>query len=412
MENFLPRALTERVERALALFPVVVITGARQTGKSTLVRKAPPLTARRYVSLDTAVNRELAATEPRTFLSDQPPGGLTIDEVQRAPELLLPIKEFVDADRTNGRFLLTGSANLLLLRNVSESLAGRARYLTLWPMTRREQLGLGRCGIWSELLDQPHEAWPSSVQAQAVPHEPWQNLAARGGYPAPALLNPTQPNDPDRNELFAGYTQTYLERDLRDLAAVDSLIDFQRLMRAACLRLGTVLNQLELARDTGIPRTTVQRYLNLLEVSYQLVRLEPYSVNRTKRLVKSPKLYWSDTGLALYLAGEERPRGAHLENIVLIDLLAWREIDAARPNILYWRTSAGEEVDFVIERKGKLFGIEVKATTNPGYNDAKGLRSFLQEYGNDAIGGVLLHGGEETFWISERVLAAPWWKVI
>ena len=412
MNIFLPRALTERVERALALFPVVVVTGARQTGKSTLVRQALPFAARRYVTLDTAVNRELAATEPRTFLSNQPAGGLTIDEVQRAPELLLSIKELVDGDRNNGRFLLTGSANLLLLRNVSESLAGRARYLTLWPMTRREQLGLARCGIWSELLDQPPDAWPTLLQAQAVPPEPWQNLAARGGYPAPALLNPTQPTDPDRNELFARYTQTYLERDLRDLAAVDSLIDFQRLMRAACLRLGAVLNQLELARDTGIPRTTVQRYLNLLEISYQLVRLEPYSVNRTKRLVKSPKLYWSDTGLALHLAGAERPTGAHLENIVLTDLLAWREIDAARPNILYWRTSTGEEVDLVIERKGKLLGIEVKATTNPGYNDTKGLRLFLHEYGDDAIGGVLLHGGEETFWISERVLAAPWWKVI
>ncbi len=183
-------------------------------------------------------------------------------------------------------------------------------------------------------------------------------------------------------------------------------------MRAACLRLGGVINQVELARDTGLPRTTVQRYLNLLEVSYQLVRLEPYSVNRTKRLIKSPKLYWSDTGLALYLAQQTSPAGMHLENIVCTDLLAWRETDASRPAILYWRTSSGEEVDFVIERQGKLLPIEVKATANPGYNDAKGLRVFLQEYGNDAPGGLLLYAGERTAWISERVLAVPWWKVI
>jgi uncharacterized protein len=327
------------------------------------------------------------------------------------PELLLAIKELVDANRVDGRFLLTGSANLLLLKTVSESLAGRARYLTLWPMTRREQLGLATCGIWSELLDAPAPNWIELIQTQTAPVESWQILAARGGYPAPALLNPTQAVEADRAELFAGYAQTYLERDLRDLAVVDSLVDFQRLMRAVCLRIGNVINQADLARDTGIPRTTVQRYLNLLEVSYQLVRLEPYSVNRTKRLVKSPKVYWSDTGLALYFSGAQ-PSGAHLENIVCTDLLAWRELDSARPSILYWRTASGDEVDFIIERNGKLLGIEVKATTNPGYNDTKGLRVFLEEYGDDALGGVLLYGGNRTFWISERVLAVPWWKVI
>ncbi len=411
MISYLPRALSPRIAHALTLFPVVVVTGSRQTGKSTLARQAAEFSSRRYITLDTAVNRELAVREPRTFVSNLA-GEVTVDEVQRVPELLLSIKERVDAERTNGQFLLTGSANLLLLRSVSESLAGRARYLTLWPMTRREQLGLAACGIWSELFEHAADSWPALLQAQQVPFEPWQTLASRGGYPAPALLHPAQAIDPDRNELFAGYAQTYLERDLRDLATVDSLVDFQRLMRTICLRIGNVMNQADLARDTGIPRTTVQRYLNLLEISYQLVRLEPYSVNRNKRLVKSPKIYWSDTGLALHLSGAATVSGAHLENIVCMDLLAWREIDTARPAVLFWRTANGEEVDFVIERNGKLLGIEVKATTNPGYNDSKGLRTFLQEYGDDALGGILLHGGEDTFWISERVLATPWWKVI
>lgn len=408
----LPRQLTAHIERSLTLFPVVVVTGARQTGKSTVARHAEAFAARRYVTLDTALNRELAMREPQTLMGGATTDELTIDEVQRAPELLLSIKELVDASRVNGRFLLTGSANLLLLRNVSESLAGRARYLTLWPMTRREQLGLATSGIWSELLTYSQKEWPELINSQNAPAESWQLLATRGGYPAAALLNSNQHTNTDRQELFAGYTQTYLERDLRDLAAIDSLVDFQRLMRAICLRLGAVLNQADLARDVGIPRTTLQRYLNLLEVSYQLVRVEPYAVNRTKRLVKSPKIYWSDTGLALHLSGDDKPSGEHLENIVLTDLLAWRETDAARPSILYWRTAAGDEVDFVIERHGKLLAVEVKATANPGYNDAKGLRVFLQEYGSDTLGGILLHGGEATYWISTGVLAVPWWKII
>jgi predicted AAA+ superfamily ATPase len=196
------------------------------------------------------------------------------------------------------------------------------------------------------------------------------------------------------------------------LASIDNLPDFQRLMRSACLRLGSVLNQVELARDAGLARTSVQRYLNLLEVSYQLIKIEPYSVNRTKRLIKSPKIYWSDTGLAMHLADVTTASGAHLENLICTDLLAWRETQSIRPAILYWRTSAGEEVDFVIEWQGRLLAVEVKATANPGYNDSKGLRSFLQEYGDTALGGLLLHGGDSTFWLATGVLAVPWSKII
>ena len=412
MSKILPRLLSDAVEKSLRLFPVVVVTGARQTGKSTLVRDLEPLSKRSYLTLDTALNRSLAAAEPDTLLSQSGIGRITIDEVQRAPDLLLSIKESVDRNHVNGRFLLTGSANLLLMQKISESLAGRARYLTLWPMTRREQLGTGTCGIWDVFFSEKIGGWEEALAIQSVPRESWQALATRGGYPAAALMPRTRSSDGDRQELFTGYTQTYLERDLRDLAAIDNLYDFQRLMRATCLRLGGVINQVELARDTGLPRTTVQRYLNLLEVSYQLVRLEPYSVNRTKRLVKSPKLYWSDTGLALHLAQLSEPTGAHLENLVLTDLLAWREIDVSRPAILYWRTSTGDEVDLLIERRGKLLPIEVKATENPGYNDSKGLRAFKAEYGTDTVGGLLLHGGEKTYWIAEGVLAVPWWKVV
>ena len=411
-KGIVPRAMAPVVSRALEIFPVVVLTGARQTGKSTLAKDIEPLSNRRYVTLDVALNRSLAASEPQVLLAPSDAAPITVDEIQRAPDLLLSIKQAVDGHRVNGRFLLTGSANLLLMQRVSESLAGRARYLTLWPLTRREQLGLGACGIWSEIFTQDQHRWPDIAHAQTTAFESWQELAVRGGYPQAALLGSGPKANDARSEIFSGYTQTYLERDLRDLASIDNLPDFQRLMRSACLRLGSVLNQVEVARDAGLARTSVQRHLNLLEVSYQLIRIEPYSVNRTKRLIKSPKIYWSDTGLAMHLADATTASGAHLENLICTDLLAWRETESTRPVILYWRTSSGEEVDFVIEWQGRLLAVEVKATTNPGYNDSKGLRSFLLEYGNTALGALLLHGGDSTFWIAAGVLAVPWWKII
>ncbi|RPI08742.1 MAG: DUF4143 domain-containing protein, partial [Zetaproteobacteria bacterium] len=156
----------------------------------------------------------------------------------------------------------------------------------------------------------------------------------------------------------------------------------------------------------------VHRYLAMLETSYQLVRLPAYAVNRTKRLIKTPKVYWSDPGMALYLAGEATPRGAHLENLVLGDLLAWSGTLGERAEILYWRTAVGEEVDFVVEWKGRLLAIEVKASVRVSSRDARGIMGFREEYGKAVHGGLVLYAGTEVFWLSEGVLAAPWWRVI
>ena len=156
----------------------------------------------------------------------------------------------------------------------------------------------------------------------------------------------------------------------------------------------------------------MQRYLNLLETSFQLVRLEPYSVNRTKRLIKTPKLYWSDPGLALWLSGSEAASGAHLETLVLVDLLVWRDSRVPAPEVLYWRTTTDLEADFVIETGGRLLPIEVKAAASPGYSDTRSLRAFREEYPDRFIGGLLLHGGAETQWMSDRILAVPWWRVL
>jgi uncharacterized protein len=402
-----PRLAVEPLQRASRAMPVVVVTGARQTGKSTLVRHLAPGGDRPYFSLDDLDVLAQATEAPDDLVNRVPK--MTLDEVQRAPGLLLAVKRAVDRSRRAGRFLLTGSANLLLLHQVSESLAGRATYLTLWPMTRREQRGLGRAGLWEELLKADDKDWLDVLAASPAEAEDWRPLARAGGYPTPALH---MDDDGDRAIWFAGYTRTYLERDLQEISSVTALPDLRRLMRAACLRIGQLVNQTELGRDVALPQPTVHRWLNLLEVSYQLVRLPAYAVNRTKRLIKTPKLYWADTGLALHLAGLEQPEGPHLENLVLGDLLAWRDGRLERADVLYWRTAAGEEVDFVIESRGKVLPIEMKSTATPRLRDAAHLQSFREEYGRSSRAGLLLHTGDRLEWLAPGILAAPWWRVL
>jgi uncharacterized protein len=391
----------------LRSFPAVILTGARQTGKSTLVQQAPGRPTRTYLSLDDLDVLERARMEPAALVASDAP--LTLDEVQRSPDLLLALKRAIDEQRMPGRFLLTGSANLLLMRRVSETLAGRAAHLTLWPLTRREQLGMGEAGAWSRLLAAADRDWPASLEAESAPEEDWRALARRGGYPTPAY----ELEDPAaRSAWFAGYARTYLERDLQEISSVSALVDFRRLMRVACLRLGNLVNQTEVARDVGISQPTVHRHLNLLETSYQLVRLPAFTVNRTKRLLKAPRLFWGDTGLAMHLAGESEPRGAHLENLVLSDLLAWRDSALEGAEILYWRTTTGEEVDFVVEKNGQLLPIEVKATRRPSMADIQALKLFRREYADRTRAGLLLHAGSQITWLAEGILAAPWWRVV
>lgn len=414
----LPRAVFGILDAMMRVTPAVVVAGARQTGKSTLARALgqaveaarPPRAApdvRRYLSLDDLDVLDLARRDPDALVRGTRP--VTLDEVQREPDLLSAVKREIDRERRPGRFLLTGSANLLLMRRVSESLAGRASYLTLWPMTRREQLGLGRCGIWENLVKSPDQDWLDVVADHPGDPEDWRALARPGGFPVPAVHLDTPA---ERAIWFDGYVRTYLERDLQALSSIAALPDFRRLMRAAALRLGALLNQTEVGRDIGIPQPTVHRWLNLLETSYLLVRIPAYSVNRTKRLIKAPKLYWSDTGLAMHLAQEGEPRGAHLENVVLQDLLAWRDCRTTRAEVLHWRTTTGEEVDFVIEVDGAVLPIEIKATRRPRLGDTAGLRAFRTEYHRTTRAGLLLHGGDSVEWITPGVLAAPWWRVV
>lgn len=405
-ERSLPRLVGLSLKERLRVMPAVVVTGARQTGKSTLARELAG-GRRRYRTLDDLDIQDLARRDPQALVSGPEP--LTLDEVQREPQLLHAVKLAIDRDRRPGQFLLTGSANLLLMRQVSESLAGRASYLTLWPMTRREQQGRGGAGIWESLLAAPPSQWLDLIAAEPESPEDWRQLARRGGFPTPSLH---LANAEERAIWFDGYVRTYLERDLQQLSAVAALPDFRRLMRATALRLGQLVNQTELGRDVSLPQPTVHRYLKLLETSYLLVRLPAYAVNRTKRLMKAPKLYWGDLGVAMHLGAGAEPSGAHLENLVLEDLCAWRDARLDRAEVYYWRTTTGEEVDLVVEVGDRLLPIEVKATSRPHVGDATHLRVFRAEYGERALPGLLLHGGAETEWLTADALAVPWWKVI
>ena len=401
MPDAVDRAIARILADRLRAFPVVVLTGARQTGKSTLVRSID--LQRRYLTLDDYGVLDQALNAPDALLSRD--GPLTLDEVQRAPDLLLGIKRAVDRNRSPGSFLLTGSANLRLMQSVSETLAGRAVYLTLSPLTVSEVHGLGGTAQWDVLLDVPSEEWLSALDGPRLADDwAWTLSATLGGFPDPSLH---LQGDANRAAWFDGYVRTYLERDLQQLTNIENLVGFQRLVRATAARVGSLLNQAEVARDVGLPSSTVQRYLGLLEPSSLLNPLPPYSVNRGKRLIKSPKAFWADTGLAAHLAGNLDPTGAHLENMILGDLLTWRETRTPRPAILFWRTAKGAEVDFVIETATGLVPIEVKTRRTARVEDARHVELFLDEYADRTTAGVVLYDGREAYRLTERVYAIP-----
>lgn len=404
MESIRKRWLTGRVQAALEALPVVVLTGARQTGKTTLTRGLPE--RRSFLSLDDLDVLGQARSDPDTLLASRP---LTLDEVQRAPQLLLPIKRRVDQHRVAGEFLLTGSANLLLMDAVADSLAGRAVYLELPPFCPAEWTGR-LDGL--RLLDRLFE---EDFRPEEWPDEPgdWQSWMVGGGFPA-ALAAPTAEA---RHLWFTGYVQTYLERDLRQLSAVSNLPDFQRVMALAANRSARLLNQSELARDAALPQPTVHRYLNLLETGCLLVRLSPFSTNPTTGVVKAKKLMWTDCGLAAWLAGirstpdlkRRLDPGFWLEQTIFQTLQTWRALDPSCRRIQFWRDRSGREVDFVLEKDGVLVALEIKLSRQVVPSDADGIDAFRERVGRSHRfrRGVVLHGGSSRP-LGQDLWALPW----
>lgn len=403
-----PRAAAARVQALAGVSPVVVVTGLRQVGKSTLLATPPLSAGRRRIDFDQPAERAAFMADVDAVLRSGTP--LTLDEVQREPGVMLALKRAVDAmgtRRRRGQFLVSGSANLLLLRQVADSLAGRATYLTLRPLTRRERLGLGSTGRWSALLATDPGDWPALLEHDAAPAADWRDTVLHGGFPEVALhLAPAA-----RADWFDGYVATWLDRDLRDLAVIQDLVDFRRVMQSAASRIGQLANQSAIASDVGRSQVAVRGWLAVLETAYFIARIPAYVPSRAARVAKTPKLFWGDAALGLHMAGQREPTGAHFENVVALDLLAWRDLAPGRPEILHWRSRSQAEVDFVIEHEGAVLPIEVKTSRTVDARDVRGIEAFLATYPKRARAGVLLYDGAETRQFG-RVVAVPWWRVL
>ncbi len=403
---YIHRSIVHLLDDALASMPVVVVSGPRQSGKSTLLRQEESLRSRRYLTLDDAVTLAQALREPDSLLDAD--GPITIDEAQRAPKLLLAIKRAVDRNPVPGRFLLSGSANFLLLRKVAESLAGRAVYLHLGPISWHERKReLQEAPLW-RMLSEPIEDVESLFSQQL--DNPTPKDWIWGGFPGICLGRP----DKAWRLWFTGYRQTYLERDLRDLTQIVDLGLFEQFVQIMSLRSAQVLNIRDVARDCGSNAPTISRWLGVMETGFIGQRLPPYFSNRVKRLVKAPKWYLTDSGLMAFLAGMDiamdvgsHPlKGSLFETFVLQNLVALVSARVPDARILHYRSHEGHEVDFVIETSRMVLGIEAKAGTSVDARDIKGLRALV-EAEKRCKWGLVAYMGREVQALGPRLFAVP-----
>ena len=399
---YIQRSLEPVLKRAAREFPVVVLTGPRQSGKTTLLKHL--FGARHaYVSLEPPDVRAAANSDPRGFLDMYPPPAI-FDEVQYAPELLPYVKERVDAHRARtGQYLLTGSQNLLLLGRVSESLAGRAAILRLLPLSFREMAG-------APLAPFPWESGPAcSKRPTLSTKDLWENLL-RGGYPEP-VANPRR----DVALWHASYTQTYLERDVRSLRQIGDLTQFQNFLRALAARNAQLLNLTDLSRELGIAVNTVKAWLSVLEATFQIILLRPYFANVGKRLVKTPKVFFTDTGTLCHLAGLRTAEhaaagpmgGAIFETAVVAEVVKGCWHRGQEPQVNFWRTAAGAEVDLVVQAEGGLVPVEVKLSATPNVGMARGIESFRRDFGKRAAKGYVVHAGDVRLPLGPDATALP-----
>lgn len=400
-----PRWITNLLQKAIEEHPVIVLTGARQVGKSTLLTEEPLFSKWKYLSMDDFTIFKQAENEPNSLWEDA--DKIILDEAQKVPNILSAIKQTIDQKHFKKRFILSGSANLLLMHKVSESLAGRAVYFPLFPMTLGEMEGLPKPNIISNILN---GNFPKAGISDKQPKDPYLHM---GKGLMPPLLNIKTKEGCLR--WYEGYIATYLERDLRQLSQIESLVEFRRVMEISALRSGQMVNQTEIARDTAVSQSTIYRYLNLLETTCLLQRIPAYAKNRTKRIIKSPKIYFIDPGLTSFLCGyydkdtlkTAKEAGGIFESLVLLHLNVLCEFLVPKARIFYWRTINGEEVDFVIEHGKKLIAIEVKLSSSTSYNDTGGIKSFMKEYSETSL-GIIIYTGNEIKYLGEKILAVPW----
>jgi uncharacterized protein len=401
------RAITPRLLTALTDTPAVMLVGPRQAGKSTLVQSlaSGPHPAR-YLSLDDLGTLDAARRDP-VGLIESADGPLIIDEIQRAPELLLPIKAAIDRDRRPGRFILTGSAQVMLLPKVSESLAGRIEVHTLWPFSQAEIEGVpGQ--IVELLLEQSSQPSP----APASTREDLIERIVRGGFPEAVARE-----DDRREEWLASYLTVIAQRDLRDLANIERLAEVPAVLASLASRVRAPLNKTDVSSSVGIPRTSLDRYLTLLEHVFLLYRLPAWHSNRIKQITKAPKLLISDSALLTHLLRTDRGRlsdehsllGTVMECFVGMELAKQLSATRTRASLLHMRTATGAEVDFVLEgADGRLAGIEAKASATVRHEDFKHLTTMRDRIGSERfIRGVVLYTGSERLPFGDRLEAWP-----
>lgn len=404
---YIPRTIEPRLLRAVSQFPAVMVTGPRQAGKTTLVQHALA-ESHGYASLDAPDVRAFAVEDPRAFLAEHPPP-VVLDEIQRVPALLEYIKERIDAERhAFGQWVVTGSENLVMSERVGETLAGRVAVLTVMPLTLRERHGSPAEPFpWQREPGRPADG---DTALRAPTADLWAGLV-RGGYPE-LVARP----DLDRDEWMASFVQTYVERDVRAIQRVGDLTLFQDLMRMLAIRGGQLLNVADLARDLGVSSATVRAWMSVLEATYQLRMLRPYHANAGKRLVKAPKAYLSDTGLACWLARLSDPAHAArgpmasslFETAVVNEVLSHATHVGSPGGVWFWRTRDGAEVDLLVEHEGRLVAVEAKATSTPLPRMGRGIaRLRAAATGAVADTGYLVHAGDRDAPVGRGVRAVP-----
>ncbi len=401
-----PRFLEPALRDALGDTPVLVIVGARQTGKSTLAQHliGSAFNAE-YVTFDDLTIRAAAQADPVGFLAGYS-GPLVLDEVQYVPDLFPQIKARVDKHRRAGMYVLTGSANVLLLPKISESLAGRSEHFTLWPMSQGEIAGKRE-----RFIDALFEERLAPVRERSSIRQDSLRRALRGGYPEIFA----RPRPDRRSAWFRAYTTTILQRDVRDLAQIDRPEDLIRILKIVAARVGSPLNVLEVSRALNLPHMTLRRYLTLLERLYFIHIVPSWSGGLNARVTRHAKVYIPDSGLLAYLMGVDLGRfendptlaGAMLENFAMGEIERQRAWNRTAVTLYQFRTPTSE-VDAVIERAdGRIVGVEIKASSSVGPSDFNGLRALAARAPRKFHRGVVLHTGAQTVPFAKDLHAMP-----
>lgn len=396
------RKITKDVQEYLRHFPSILITGARQVGKSTL---AIGLGIEHYVTLDDIATYQSAKADPKGFImSLQKP--VVIDEIQRVPELFVAIKEQIDQDRTPGRFILTGSSNLQSFRNLSDSLAGRIGIIDLYAFNLAEIYDTS-----GNFIDQVFSGQPFMNNDTPIALE---RHVIEGGFPEVQSIE----HPKTRMLWFASYIRTYIERDLHDVANIRNLDSFMRLYLMLALRSGNLLNKAALGRDSDLDTKTLENYLGILRNTYQISLLKPYFNNAMKRLVKMPKLFMLDSGILCHLLKittpealyESREKGAIYETFVMSELIKANTYAQQPVEMSFYRTSDGKEIDFILDNGAKLVAVEIKASQSVSATDFKHIKSFIAEQPDRMKQGIVMYTGARVLPFGEYE-GVPLWAM-